>query len=90
MYLRPFSAIVTKTLHRPVQAASGASVYAVSQRCESDKKPTKPNNEEKHPYWASTGPDDFGFLDELQEFGDDIDFDLPDEDKEFLKNEWKK
>ena len=81
--------------HTP-SAAPVTALFANSQRWNSDKKNTSfgkddvDGNALKHPYWESSGPDDFGLLDELQEFGDDIDFDLSEEDKEFLKNEWKK
>ena len=77
---------------------TGASLFALNKRFNSDGKDKgvgfdKDNVDGgalNHPYWESAGPDDFGLLDELQEFGDDIDFDLSEEDKEFLKNEWKK
>ncbi|KNH05596.1 fatty acid elongase [Perkinsela sp. CCAP 1560/4] len=77
-------------LNRSSHKAAAAPIYTLSQRYESDKNVKNNGDDLKHPYWESSGPDDFGLMDELQEFGDDIDFDLPEEDKEFLKREWRK
>ncbi|KNH09742.1 hypothetical protein XU18_0427 [Perkinsela sp. CCAP 1560/4] len=70
-------------------------VFYSSRRFNTDKKISFTSDDVngsdlKHPYWESSGPDDFGLMDELQEFGGDIDFDLPEGDKEILKNEWTK
>ena len=51
----------------------------------------------QHPYWEKGGgvstfdDDDLLFMDELGgEYGSEFDFDLPEVDKPYLQNEWKK
>mmetsp|Transcript_22935 Transcript_22935/g.35694 ORF Transcript_22935/g.35694 Transcript_22935/m.35694 type:complete len:98 (-) Transcript_22935:30-323(-) len=70
-------------------------LFKASSRCNSDKElgfsaDDIDGSHLRHPYWESSGPDDFGFMDELSEFSEDNDFSLSQDDRNVLKNEWKK